>query len=54
MTTTKQNIWEDYLKQQQKREKQLLSEVLECFVKHKKNTLEDLKVLKHNMGGLKK
>ena len=37
--------WKDYLKQQQKRERQLLSGILECFLEHKKNTLEDLKVL---------
>jgi|TARA_R100001086_G_scaffold93846_1_gene46607 hypothetical protein len=38
----------DFLTQHQQREKKLLSKILECFLEHKRDTLEDLKVLKHN------
>ncbi len=38
-----------FLIQQRKREEQLLSNVLKCFEEHKKNTLKDLEVLKHNL-----
>ena len=40
----------DFLTQQQQRERKLLSKILECFLDHKRDTLEDLKVLKHNRG----
>lgn len=44
----------DYLTQHQQRERKLLSKVLECFADHKRDTLKDLKVLKHNIKGYKK
>lgn len=46
----------NFLLQQRKREEQLLSGVLKCFEENKRDTLKDLKVLKHNLilkGGLK-
>ena len=43
-------ILADFLTQQRQREKKLLSNILECFLEHKMDTLEDLKVLKHNRG----
>ena len=39
----------DFMIQQQQREAQLLSKVLECFAEHKRNTLEDIEVMKHNL-----
>ena len=40
----------DFLIQQQQREAQLLSKILECFNEHKQNTLKDIEVMKHNQG----
>jgi hypothetical protein len=39
----------EYLDQVQKRDKQLLSMVLECFEKSKRNNLEDLAILIRNL-----
>lgn len=39
----------NFLGQQRKREKQLLSEVLKAFESHKKRTLSDLEILKQNI-----
>jgi len=44
----------DFLIQQQQREAQLLSKILECFNEHKQNTLKDIKVMKHNLNLKKK
>jgi|TARA_R100000501_G_C2603926_1_gene100235 hypothetical protein len=39
----------EYLDQKQKREKQLLCEILESFEAHKQRTLKDLAILKTNL-----
>ena len=39
----------EHLDQVNKRDKQLLSKVLECFEKNKRNTLKDLAILKVNL-----
>lgn len=39
----------DYIEQQQRREDQLLSNVLKAFEKHKQETQKDLEVLKRNL-----
>ena len=39
----------EYLDQVQKRDKQLLSMVLECFEKNKRNNLKDLGILIANL-----
>ena len=49
MSKTKKKEVYDFLVLQRDREKQLLSNVLKCFEDHKNNTLEDLKILKHNL-----